>query len=168
MTSQMGCSAFVFFFYLHLIWCCVCVRACVHACMCRAAIFNMATILKLVCVKGLRGYARFAVLFLPLLSLLTFYPLPFFSSDFFSSERLSPLRMSLFCFFLTFFLTFLYLRTSPHRTNLTLSLARFYIPGPSPRGAVCPKLTLPHWGTVTMMTRALSKRQASELAKDSC
>ena len=28
-----------------------------------AAIFNMATILKLVCVKGLRGYARFAVLF---------------------------------------------------------------------------------------------------------
>ena len=64
MTSQMWCSAFLFFFssfffYLHLIWCCACVRACV----CRAAIFNMATILKLVCVKGLRGYARFAVLF---------------------------------------------------------------------------------------------------------
>ena len=38
--------------------------ACVRACVCRAAIFNMATTLKLVCVKGLRGYARFAVLFL--------------------------------------------------------------------------------------------------------
>ena len=34
--------------------------------MCRAAIFNMATILKLVCVKELRGYARFAVLFFSL------------------------------------------------------------------------------------------------------
>ena len=53
-----GVPCFSFFFYLHLIWCCVCV------CVCRAAIFNMATILKLVCVKGLRGYARFAVLFL--------------------------------------------------------------------------------------------------------
>ena len=39
------------------------VRACVRACMRHAAIFNMATILKLVCVKGLRGYARFVVLF---------------------------------------------------------------------------------------------------------
>ena len=38
------------------------------------------------------------------------------------------------------------------------SLARFYIPGPSPRGAVRPKLTPPHWGTVTMTTRALSKK----------
>ena len=39
-------------------------NASVMACVRRAAIFNMATILKLVCVKGLRGYARFAVLFL--------------------------------------------------------------------------------------------------------
>ena len=41
---------------------------------------------------------------------------------------------------------------------LTLSLARFYIPGPSPQGAVRPKLTPPHWGMVTMTTRALSKK----------
>jgi len=59
-TDGVLCFSFFsssFFLYLHLIWCvCACVR--------RAAIFNMATILKLVCGKGLRGYARFAVLFL--------------------------------------------------------------------------------------------------------
>ena len=71
---------------------------------------------------------------------------------------------------LSLFPHFLYLRTSllterlssqnvsPHRTYLMLSLARFYIPGPSPQGAVHPKLTPPHWGTVTMTTRALSKK----------
>ena len=37
-------------------------------------------------------------------------------------------------------------------------LTRFYIPGPSPRGAVRPKLTPRHWRAVTMMTRALPKK----------
>ena len=40
---------------------------------------------------------------------------------------------------------------SPHRTC-------FYIFGASLRGAVHPKLTPPHWGMVTMTTRALSKK----------
>ena len=66
-TDGVLCFSFFFFFFfllaLDLVLCvCVCVRACVRACVCCAAIFNMATILKLVCVKGLRGYARFALL----------------------------------------------------------------------------------------------------------
>ena len=63
MTSQMGCSDLLFFFLLFFLLALDLVL-CVCACVRRAAIFNMATILKLVCVKGLRGYARFAVLFL--------------------------------------------------------------------------------------------------------
>ena len=54
-TDGVLCFSFFFLFLLAL--------DLVSVCVCRAAIFNMATILKLVCVKGLRGYARFAVLF---------------------------------------------------------------------------------------------------------
>ena len=76
--------------------------------------------------------------FFPLLSLLTFSP------------RTFPLQtFSLWTFF------------SSECTSRS-----FYIPGPFLRGAVRPKLTPPHWGTVTMTTRALSKRRASELTKD--
>ena len=59
-TDGVLCFSFLFFsFFLLALDLVLCVRACV----CHAAIFNMATILKLVCVKGLRGYARLAVLF---------------------------------------------------------------------------------------------------------
>ena len=77
-TDGVLCFSFFFllFFFLLALDLVLCVRACVHACECRAAIFNMATILKLVCVKGLRGYARFAVLFLPMTS-----HYPFFIND---------------------------------------------------------------------------------------
>ena len=76
-------------------------------------------------------------------SRLLLFPLSFrFSSPhFFSSVSLSLQNTSL----------------SLQNVSLTLSLARFYIPGLSPRGAVCPKLTPPHWGTVTMTIRALKK-----------
>ena len=60
-TDGVLCFSFFFLlFFLLALDLVLCVRACVR----RVAIFNMATILKLVCVKGLRGYARFAVLFL--------------------------------------------------------------------------------------------------------
>ena len=41
---------------------------------CESSALNMATILKLVCVKGLRGYARFAVLFLRYPATCRFWP----------------------------------------------------------------------------------------------
>jgi len=60
-----GVLCFSFLFFSTCTWSgVVCVCVCMRACLCRAAIFNMATTLKLVCVKGLRGYTRFAVLFL--------------------------------------------------------------------------------------------------------
>ena len=61
------------------------------------------------------------------------------------TERLSHFRTSLFRLFLSSQIV------SPHKTS-------FYIFGVSLRGADSPKLTPPHWGTVTMMTRALSKK----------
>ena len=83
--------------------------------------------------------------FLFCFSLLTlFSPHSFLSSLFslltlFSPHAFLPSRFSLFF--------------SPQN----VPLARFYISGPSPRGAVRPKLTSPHWRTVTMTTRALPK-----------
>jgi len=73
--------------------------------------------------------------FFPLHSLLTFSPRTF------SLKTFSPQTFSLQTFSLE-----------------NVPLARFYIPWPSPRGAVHPKLTPPHWGKVTMTTRALSKK----------
>ena len=104
MTSQMGCFAFLLFFFFFFFLLALDLVLCVRACVCRAAIFNMATILKLVCVKGLRGYARFAVLFVIYFwicccsffqLLLQYFPLVFFLALEFQLPSMQPLLLHL-------------------------------------------------------------------------
>ena len=93
--------------------------------------------------------------------LVTSLALCFFSPHFFSSERISfsPERPS-FAFSSRFF----YISERLSSQNVPHAFSRSFL---SPRGAVRPKFTPHHWGTVTMTTHALSKkRRASELTKN--